>query len=446
MLKERSELEEKLINTIKNKRLKTKKGIMNQIVLHLNENDIEDTVSWVNQPDKYIPELDMRELFLLTDAVYKEIEEDIIKPNLYFTEIEMKKSKQFRGELGEKDEITLPYTLEKMIMLNYNTFLGKISADDLARLSLSRKLHYNFDIQRESEFKRIKDRVIRQPKLVMQNVLEIQNNLKIKKQKHTQITINAAIGSAEGGEEDISYDPETMRLTVNRGVILDIVDGYHRTRATEALYIEQGHIDHDWILLLTNYSDKETKEFQGQLAKQTPIAKERREALLGERKGDMVLERLIPNSELKDRVSQTVSIHTSNKELVSYDLLANITSEQFDLDKMVNVYKVADYLTKFFNILFGTFENEFLNNPGKYRKISLMNHNNFIGVGYIVLARRMMENNIDPSEVVRIISGINFDKNNQQWVDLGIIDTKGRIADTTKARKAIKEYFENIEL
>jgi hypothetical protein len=280
----------------------------------------------------------------------------------------------------------------------------------------------------------------------MQNVLEIKDNLKKKKQKHTQIVINAAIASAESGEEELSYDPDTMRLTINRGTLLDIVDGYHRTKGTEICYVESGHIDHDWILLLTNYSDKEAKEYQGQLAKQTPIAKERREALLGERKGDMVLERLIPNSELKDRVSQTVSVHTSNKELVSYDLLAKTISEQFNLEKIVNVYKVADYLTKFFNFLFGTFEDEFLNNPDKYRKTSLMNQNNFIGVGYVVLAKRMMESELDPSEVVRIISGINFDKDNSQWIDLGIIDSKGRITDTPKARKAINDFFENIEI
>jgi hypothetical protein len=447
MLKERTELEEKLINVIKNKRLKAKRGVIDKIVSELSKNEIEESIDWINQPEKYIPELDSRELFLLTEQVYKHTEVDVIKPEEYFTEIEMKKSRQFSGKLAEEDEITLPFTLEKMIMLNYNTFFGKISGDDLARLSLGRKLHYNFDIQRESDFKRIKDTVIRQPKVVKQNVLEIKDNLKNKKQKHTQITINAAIGSAEGGEDDISYDPETMMLTINRGVILDIVDGYHRTKATEELYVEQGHVDHEWILLLTNYSDKEAKEYQGQLAKQTPIAKERREALLGERKGDMVLEQLIPRSELKDRVSATGSVHTSYKELVSYDLMATTITEQFDLEKMVNVYKVSDYLTKFFNILFGTFEEEFLIDPKKHRDTSLINQNNIIGVGYIVLARRMMENKLDPSEVVRIISGINFDKEeNSQWVDLGIIDNKGRITDTSKARKAIKDYFEKIEL
>ncbi|MDF2791534.1 MAG: hypothetical protein K0S80_4636 [Neobacillus sp.] len=446
MLKERKELEEHLINVIKNKKLKTKRGVVNNIVLHLSKNGIEETVSWINQPDKHIPELDLRELFLLTEQVYNQTELDIIKPDTFFTESEIKKSRQFDGKLEEEEELKFPFTLERMVMLNYNTFLGKISADNLARLSLGRKLHYNFDIQRESEFKRIKDTVIRQPKLVMQNVLEIKDNLKHKKQKHTQIVINAAIGSAESSEEELSYDPDTMRLTINRGTILDVVDGYHRTRATEMCYVESGHVDHDWILLLTNYSDKEAKEYQGQLAKQTPIAKERREALLGERKGDMVLERLIPNSELKDRVSQTVSIHSSNKELVSHDLLARTITDEFNLEKIVNVYTVADYLTKFFNFLLGTFEDEFLNNPNEHRKISLINHNNFIGVGYVVLARRMMENKIDPSEVIRIVSGINFDKNNSHWADLGIIDSKGRITDTPKARKAIKEYFENIEI
>jgi hypothetical protein len=283
----------------------------------------------------------------------------------------------------------------------------------------------------------------------MQNILEIKENLKTKQQKHTQIVLNAALGSAEGGENEIIYDPTTMQLSITRGVTLDEVDGHHRIRATEMCYVENGNVDFDWIILLTNWSDQEVKIYQGQLAKATPIATERRKALLGERKSDLILKDLIPKSELKNKVSQTTDIHRSVGELVSYELLAKTIDDEFknfNLDKMINVYNVTEFLIKFFNFLFGKYENEFLNDPKKYREVSLINQNNVIGVGYIVLARRMMENKLDPSEIMRIMDTINFSKDNKDWVELGILNEKGNITDTPKARKAIKEYFEKINI
>jgi hypothetical protein len=32
------------------------------------------------------------------------------------------------------------------------------------------------------------------------------------------------------------------------------------------------------------------------------------------------------------------------------------------------------------------------------------------------------------------------------WRELGILDEKGEITETNKARKAIKQYFENIQI
>jgi hypothetical protein len=446
LLKDRKELEQNLINTIKNKKLKTKRKSVGLIVSALRKNDIDEARFWINEPDKYIPELDTRELCLLTEQIYEQVEDDVVNPDIYFTEVERKKSKQFSGRMEMEKDINLPFTLDNMIMLNYNTFLGVISGEKLAKLSRAMLIHYNYDIQREHSY--VKNReggVQKKAKLIMQNVLEIKDNIKQGTQKHTQIVINAAIGTADAGEDEISYDPQNQRLTINRGTILDIVDGYHRTKATEMVYEETGDVDFNWILLLTNYSDEEARVYQGQLAKATPIAKERREELLGERKSDMVLIDVIPKSELKGRVSTSKDVHTVSDELVAYKVLAEEIDTQFDLEKMINVYKVRDYLTKFFNILLETFDDQFLINPNKYRNTSLINNNN-IFVGYIVLARRMMDMKLEPYEIVRIVESIDFNKTAKHWIESGIVDDKGRITDTPKARNAIREYFSKLEI
>lgn len=445
MLKPREELEQNLINTIKNKKLKTKRKSVGLIITALRKNDIDEARFWINEPDKYIPELDTRELCLLTEQIYEQVEDDVVNPNLYFTDVERRKSKLFNGRMDAEKDTTLPLTLENMIMLNYNTFLGTISGDLLAKLSMSQLLHYDFETQREHVFVKTKtDGVQKKAKLVMQNVLEIKDNLKQNVQKHTQIVINAGIGTAEGGEEELTYDPETRRLSINRGTILSIIDGYHRTKATEMVYAEEGKVNFEWILLLTNYNQEESKAYQGQLALATPLAKERREELLGNRKSDMVLRDVIPKSELKDRVSQTKDVHKIADELVAYKVLAEEIDKQFDLDKMINVYKVSSYLTKFFNILLGTYEDEFLNNPNKYRETSLVNNNNMF-IAYVVLASRLMYNNQEPHAIIGIMESINFNKDNPLWSELGVLN-EGKITDTPKARNAIREYFSKIEI
>lgn len=442
MLRDRKELDEVLISTIKNKRLKTKRNVVNSIINQLRNNNIIQAMDWINQPDKFIPELDDRELFLLTEQVFEQTEVEAIKPDLWFTPVEVKLSKQFSGTVGNEDSEKLPITLEGFIKLNHNTYLGKISGNKLARMTSASLITYNFDIQREHGYTKNKSK---KPKLVMQNVLEIEENLRKGTQKHTQIVINASLGSAEGNEDEIIYDPEAMRLTITRGTVLDIVDGYHRTKATEMVYLEDGNVNFDWILLLTNYTDDDAKIYQGQLAKATPIAKERREMLLMERKADLVLQDLIPKSELNERVSGSRFVHTVSKEVVAYSVLAKAIDSHFRFEKMVDVYKVSAYLVKFFNILMGTYENEFLNNPQEYRNKSLINNNNFF-VGYIVLAKRLYERNLDPSEIIGIMEKIDFSKDNPLWAELGIINNKGNITDTPKARKAIESYFENIEI
>jgi hypothetical protein len=133
----------------------------------------------------------------------------------------------------------------------------------------------------------------------MQNVLEIQEYLEKGKLKPTQIIYNAAIGTADADQPELIFDEQEHRLTITKGVILDVLDGFHRTKGTELAYHKKGHLDSNFVLLITNYSDDEAKNFQGQIAKATPIAVERAEELLGERMSDEVLKEMLPKQNFK---------------------------------------------------------------------------------------------------------------------------------------------------
>lgn len=448
MLKDRKDLEENLINVMKSTKLKTKRKVVEEIKNEFRKYKIINTQEWLNDPETHIPQLDTRALFLLTEQVFLKTGIMSINPSDYFTESESKKSRQYIGTFELDEQITFPLTLENFTRLSHNEFAGVISRNMVAKLSASMKLHYNFNIQRESVKRKVNGVIIHEPKLVMQNVIEIKDHIKNGTLKPTQLVYNAAIATADYGEPELIYDDETRQLTITRGTIVDVLDGFHRTKGTEMAYHESGDLDGYFTILISNYSDEDAKKFQGQIAQATPIAQERADELLGERHADSVLKEFLPKSELKNRVSDNRFVHTIVKELVSYKLLAETIEkqfEEFELNKMINVYKVAGYLTKTFNYLLGAFEEEFTTSYQEYRKTSLMNNGNMF-VGYVVLSKRLMQMGKDPSEILDVVSGINFDKGNKLWHEIGVLNSEGKLNETPKVREAIEKYFKELPL
>lgn len=446
MLQNREILEENLINVMEASKIKNNKRIVNDIKNELRKYKVLNAQVWLNDPKNEVPKLEPMELFLLTEQIYMKTGDMSINTEDYFTEQERKKSRQYIGTYELEEEITFPLTLDNVEMISPKEYCTVVPADLVAKLAMSRKLHYNFNIQRESVKRKVKGEIIEEPKLIMQNVLEIQEHLEKGTLKPTQLIYNAAIGTADADQPELIYDEKEKRLTVSRGVIMDVLDGYHRTRGTELAYHKKGHLSSKFILLVTNYSDDEARRFQGQIARATPLAVERAEELLGERLADEVLKEVIPKTELQGRVSSNRYVHTIDNELVAYKILAETIEEQFTLEKMVDVYKVSNYLVKIFNYLLGTFEDEFLINPNEYRSKSLINDNNMF-IGYIIISRRLMELKVDPSEIINVVSSINFDRKNKFWQEIGILDKKGNLqTNTKKVRQSIEDYFSNLEI
>jgi hypothetical protein len=65
-------------------------------------------------------------------------------------------------------------------------------------------------------------------------------------------------------------------------------------------------------------------------------------------------------------------------------------------------------------------------------------------IGYLVLGRRMFENGMKARDIRKIIKSIDFSR--KAWETLGVVDHDGNLTNTDKVRKAIKQYFEEIEI
>lgn len=443
MLKTRQELEENLVGVIQSTRLKQKKKDVEDIKKHLLENfDISSgsVQMIINDPENHLEELDLRQLYLITEQVYAKTGK--INPDEYFTEVEKRESKKFNGlmEKNEK-EFNFPITFQNAMLVGNNAYMVTMDIQVIDKLMSSQNLQYDYELQREATFKRRKDTIVMQPTVNRKNIKEISEHLINGTLVPTVLVFNARPLSSPTGTELI-FDHKKAELTITNETELSVLDGYHRCIASQNALQLNPELHFNFAVLITNYSTKKAQQYQAQLAQATPLNKARVAALQANRLADDVLQKLREESDLRGRISQTNRIHSLNKELVTLTIADSI-DEQFKLETKLDSIKVGSFLTEFFNYLLGMYPNEFINNIEETRKISLINDSNIFSYGYITLARRMYEKSIAPENVYKYIEQINFNRDNSQWDGL---DENGNIADTNKFRKSIKKYFEEINL
>lgn len=446
MLTDRKELESHLSESIKT--IKRKKAVVNDIKEELmNKYDIAggSVSEWLSNPEITIPELDLREFVILTQQVYLKTGILSLNPEEHFTEVELKEARKYSADV-KREKFDFPITLTNATLVGNAAYSVPMSVQTISSLMSNGLLTYDFELQREAKFKRNReDQIRKEPTLIKKNVDEIEEHLINGTLVPTTLVYNAMTRSSDSGDE-ILFDPTKGEITITKGTDLAIVDGYHRTKAIQKALQRNPHIKFNFIVLITNFSKKSAQQYQAQLAKATPINKARIQELEANRHSDSVVRQLREESDLKGLISQTNRIHILNKELVSYNVLADTIDEQFKMNSRADAMDVGDYLVDFFNILLGTYSNEFLEDPVSCKKESLMCDNNMF-VGYIVLARRMFEADAKAKVLRKIIKDIDFSKENKLWGELEVLDEDGKLnANTNKVRKNIADYFETIDL
>jgi hypothetical protein len=432
MKQSRKQLEDNLLKPIM--KIKRSKKVVNDIKTHLTKYGIIDTQSWINNPSE-LGNLDIRELLLFTEQIHAKTGDSNIIVSDFFTDMEIKEARQFNA-ISSDDIIELPYTIPNVLQLSPEEYVCILDASEINKLMKSNILYYNMDIQREAKVTKRRDKVVVSPTINMKSVNEITNNLLEGKQYPSELKFNCAVGSSESGNE-IIYDPKHMELTIEKTTRVDILDGMHRIQGITNAFMVNPDIKQKFTVSITNYTTRMAQLAQAQIAKMNKFSAQRIQELEQSRFSDMIVKQL-KESDLK--ISQ--SNRVSGDQIVSYNVMADTIDEEFDIKNRAMAADIGDYLIDFFNFLLST--DDILNHINETRKTSLMLENSMF-VGYIVLARRMFENGLKPREVRRILNGINFSRNdNSLWEEAGVVDSKGNF--TTKARKAIKQYFEQMEI
>lgn len=427
--------------------VKKRRGVVKDIKMHLSEkHDIFDGTiqTWINNPSEELRNIDTRLLYLFSEQIYLKTGDLNVKPDEYFTDLEIKTSKQYSGKMFIKEEMKFPLKFDYALESSRDSWIVMMDIKTIAGLLKSRKLHWNPEAQREATAKVVNGEIVETATVYMHNVLEMKQLLKEGKLERTQLVFNASLGTANRDEE-VTFDEVTHELMIHDGTKIDVIDGYHRCKAAELALEERPDIDFQFEVKILNFTVDRAASYLAQISKGERISEVKRRSMSKETNADIIVNDLQEKSPLRDRISKKEGLMKSRKELVTYNTLVSSIEKNFKLDRKIDMYETSDFLIEFFEVLFEYFEKELTTDYQETKEKSLLADNNMFS-GFILLASRMKSKGIEARHLYKYIKDIDFNKNNKDlWVSkLDVLDDKGRL--TRNAKQGIETYFSNIEL
>lgn len=448
MKRDRTQLNEILVETIQN-HIKRKAKIGKDIKAYLAEKHgiAPGKVSgWLSKPQETVKDLNIIELYLLNEQVFQKTGLMDINSEDWFTETEKKEAHLFHASTN-RESISFPIKLENFITSNgTDQFSGYIDAYTINELLENQLLIYDYQLQREGVKRKLPNGEIRvEPKIIKKNLNEIEEHLKHGTLEESELWFNAQLGSSDSGLE-LDYDPNAKSVVINSNTKLAIGDGFHRVRAVQSVLRQMPNLDFKFRLYLTNFTISKAQNYQVQMAQHTKMNTVHIQKMASQGMGDRVVSDLLLNTDLKGKVSSTQNTNPNVDELVSFKVLSDAIETNYEIESNLQVRSVSKYLGEFFDTLIGSFPKEFISNITETRKSSLINDNNMF-IGYVSLSKSMKDKNIPLEQIPNIINNIDFSRENKLWVELGVLDEKGRLERNTKTiRINIRNYFDSLDI
>jgi hypothetical protein len=398
--------------------------------------------SYFNNPE-LVNELDIETVYFLTEQVYTVTENTTIYPTEYFTPREIKEIKSnFEGYESEK--IEFPYTFKNVLKGNEDDYMLYIKASEIKKLYENSLLQWNPKTQREARQSKKGDQIIETPKIVEKSVKDMEDLLEKGEMISTVITFNARLSTTddESGEELI-YSEGNMSLTITKGSLLDVLDGFHRINSIVRALRKNPSLDETFKVNILHKGQAQAEQYFKQLNTTNPVGQGHLKKMGETRQADFIAKQLQYNSELKNKVAASDMIAPNSDFLVTFNVLSDSIDEVFNIEDKPTAIKVSRYLTQFINELFFSFPNEFMGDIAEERKNTLLNANSLF-YGYFTLAKNMRDNDININQISNILGDINFSRDNKLWQDYKIIDENKRI--NRNPQKLIVKFFNDIDL
>lgn len=418
MKKDRELLEKALLTVTSNYNYNNK--IKDRIIKKLEKHNIlkSKTLGMLNHSDAaLITNKDLvnnAELYLLSKALYEEIEEPIINPKNYFNEEEIKSYELYKQEI--KNERTNVLNFEDVKQIAYNQYFSFITIQKLSEYLDNGLITYNMRTQRGAKFITFNDQLLALPDIRETPILEIRD--KILEGKFTQNMISFNIRKTGG--EKFNYDSKTKELTIEidgKDSFCDILDGMHRSIGAKRAYKMNPNIEFGFVLNIVHYTEDEAKEFIVQEDKRTPINKAVIESYKRDNAFVIIAKDInrygndIVNSLYNKFAIQTEEIKKGNK-YTTYEIFSKALEENYVFNEPRDIKRTTEYLIDYFNELIGIFKEKGLEK-------SIVFHG-LMFVGYIALSAKIQNMSNWRNELTNKINSIDFG-DEAIWKQLGIV-------------------------
>ncbi len=380
---------------------------------------------------------DIRFLFLFAFALNSALERTEEVKHLcfdirdYFTKVEYSQWIEYREEKSSDD--IFPIIIENVDEISENYWQAKVSAQTIEKWNSANILLYNPNTQRGLKVTKKAIRI----NVNSNKVKEISERMLDGKQFPDDLKFNVL------GDKPI-YNPQKRTLIIDKESIINTFDGQHRKEANALALSVNPNLNFNWPIKITAFSEIKAHDFMTQINKQTPINEEYLSTKDYTKDENLIVDKIMDSKgELADVAKDSDDFVKENRGLTTKSILAEAIKDNYK-DQIGLSYKndnVAKWIVEFTNYLMGYYVDEFIVKPYEVKKDSYIN-NMYMFYGYIALSAKL-QNDSNWQEVLKQkIESINFNKHNELWKSIGIIE-ENKINKTTK-NKLYNLFFEEV--
>lgn len=384
-------------------------------------------------------EEDIRFLFLFSYSLNKVLKEKNIDISIdvkeYFTNLEFKQWVDYK-EIKEEESI-FPLVLENVQKVGDKIWQMIMPAQELDRINKMNLILYNFSTQRDPKVTAYGEQI----NIDKQKVNEIKERLLNDEQYPDPIILNVL----NNGESRVTYNEKNNTLTIHENSIINIVDGFHRKTATSLALQENESLSFNWQVTLTFLSEKAAHDYMSQKDKQKPMKREWIDQKDYSKAENLVIDVIVDDklSELAKTMKDDDQYIKLNRALTKKSIIAEAIKECYgkDLEISMNIRNIGKWIVEFTDYLMGVYSHEFIADPYSVKETSMINHKNMF-YGYIALSKALQDNKDWKELMKQKIESIDFNKDNQLWKDLGMLNNKD--ANKTLRNKLYKLFTEGL--
>lgn len=431
MRKDRQDLEFYLHEMIKEIKLSRKKVL--DVNKRLSNKGVPIGVfDEISKGIKPLSSVEMPLLCILTVVLFEVTNDAQINPVEWFTEKEIRVSRESIAERPSSSRVELPVTMENVISIQPDSYITKVKMSFLVSLFHSQLIVYDYETQRSAKYKRGKEGVVPVPDLNMKSVKDIAKSMLSETYLEDMITLNVYSEDLEA----LDYNPDSQTLKILNGATISILDGFHRLQGGVRALAINSELDLEMILSVRSYDTETAKKYFGQINTVNTVKKERLKELKQEKFSDLVVRDIQKKSDLRGKIASASKISEIAGQLTTFDIMSFGVDSVYNPKSKLEAKEVADNLITFFDYLAGSFVDEFLSKPEAYRNTN-RNHP-LIFLGYIVIAKHFTDIRRPLAELKSFIESMDF---RDEKLDELLHDRRG--INNTKIRKSVIKYFQD---